>query len=76
LHFKATTRWEYFRYRKNGNRKHWKPTANSSAIVANTIGRIGDMPIIASRVISLNKQAGELKHKPEINDGTTPNKNY
>jgi hypothetical protein len=47
-----------------------------SAIVANTIGRIGDMPtVLHQEVVSLNKQAGEIKlQAKEINDGNLPNK--
>jgi hypothetical protein len=51
---------------QNGNRKQiGKLTANSSAIVANTIGKIGDMPTVLHQEVTLNKQAGEIKHKQE-----------
>jgi len=53
-----------------------KATAESSKIVANTIGKIGDMPgELYDEVVTLNTKAGEIKAQArEINDGNLPNK--
>ncbi len=53
-----------------------KVTAQSSKIVANTIGSIADMPgVLYDEVIKLNTKAGEIKAQAkEINDGSLPNK--
>lgn len=53
-----------------------KVTAESSKIITNTIGKIGDMPNISyDEIISLNSQAGKIKAQAkEIKDGKLPNK--
>jgi N12 class adenine-specific DNA methylase len=53
-----------------------KVTAESSKIVANTIGKIGDMPgELYDEAISLNSKAGEIKAQARvINDGDLANK--
>jgi len=53
-----------------------KVSAESSRIVASTIGKIGDMPnVVYDEIVSLNSQAGKIKAQAkEINDGKLPNK--
>lgn len=53
-----------------------KATTESSKIVANTIGKITDMPgELYDEAISLNSKAGEIKSQARaINDGNLPNK--
>lgn len=53
-----------------------KATSESSNIVANTIGKIGEMPNpVYDEILSLNSQAGKIKAEAkEIQDGKLPNK--